>query len=84
MAIPSVLLQLAKNNPKIQQIKQLYGMVQASNNPSAMLNQLMQNNPQLKQAVDIINQFGGDPNNAIRTVAEQNGFKPEDIYDLLK
>ena len=84
MAIPNVLLQLAKNNPKIQQIKQMYQMVQSSQNPTAMLNQLIQNNPQIKQVMDFVNQSGGDTNNVIRTVAEQNGLKPEDIYDLLK
>ena len=84
MAIPNVLLQLAKSNPKIQQIKQMMHTVQMSQNPQMALNQFVMNNPQLKQVMDFINQCGGDPDAALRTVAEKNGFTPQDIMDLLK
>lgn len=60
MAIPNVLLQLARNNPRIQQIKQMYQAVQSAQNPTAMINQLAQNNPQMKQAMDIVNQYYTD------------------------
>lgn len=84
MAIPSVLLQLAKNNPMMGQIKQMMNAVRMSQNPMAALNQLMASNPNLKQAMDIIQQSGGDPDKAFRTVAEKNGINPQDIYDMLK
>ena len=84
MAMPGILLQLAKNNPMIARVKQMIGMMNGSQNPSAMLNQMMANNPQMKQVMDIINQHGGDPEKAFRTVAEQNGFRPEDIMEMLK
>ena len=84
MAIPNVLLQLAKNSPKIQQIKQMYKTVQLEQNPQLALNQMMAQNPQLKQVMDLVNQNGGDVNNLIRTVAEQNGFSMNDVIDLLK
>ena len=84
MAIPSVLLQLAKSNPMMGQIKQMMGMVKAAQNPQAMLNQIAMNNPQMKQVMDIINQHNGNIGEAVRTVAEQNGLRPEDIMDLLK
>lgn len=84
MAIPSVLLQLAKNNPRIQQIKQMMNTVQMAQNPQLALNQMAMQNPQIKQAMDIVNQNGGDVNKAIRTVAEQNGFSMQDVMELLK
>jgi len=84
MAIPSVLLQLAKNNPRMQQIKQMMNAVKTAQNPQLALNQMIMNNPQLKQVMDIINQHGGDIDKAVRTVAEQNGFSPQDLMDLLK
>ena len=84
MAMPGILLQLAKNNPMIARVKQMIGMMNGSQNPSAMLNQMMANNPQMKQVMDIINQHGGDPEKAFRTVAEQNGLRPEDIMEMLK
>ena len=55
------------------QIKQLMGMVKSSNNPSALMNQLMMNNPNMKQAMNIVNQYGGDPEKAFRAFAEKNG-----------
>lgn len=84
MAIPSALLQLARTNPMMGQIKQMMNAIRMSQNPMAALNQMMANNPNLKQAMDIINQCGGDPDKAFRTVAEKNGINPQDIYDLLK
>ena len=38
MAIPSVLLQLAKNHPRMQQIKQMMNTVQMAQNPQLALN----------------------------------------------
>ena len=84
MAIPNVLLQLAKSNPRMQQIKQMMGMVKSAQNPQAMLNQLMMNNPQLKQVMDIVQQYGGDANKALSDMAQQAGFNPQDIWDMLK
>ena len=78
------LMQLAKASPMMGQIKQMMGMLRTAQNPQAMLNQMVTNNPQLKQVMDIINQHGGNIGEAVRTVAEQNGIRPEDIMDLLK
>ena len=83
MAIPSVLLQLARNHPMTQQIKQMYGMVKTAQNPQAMMNQLMMNNPQFKQVMDIVNQYGGNPDKALSDIAQQYGITEKDIYDLL-
>ena len=58
--------------------------IQAAQNPQAMLNQMAQNNPQMKQVMDVINQHGGDIGKAVRTVAEQNGLKPEDVMEFFK
>ena len=84
MAIPGILLQMAKSNPKLQQIKQMMGMVNAAQNPMAALNQMAMSNPQLKQAMDLVNQYGGDPNRALGEMARQYGLTEQDVYDLLK
>jgi LysM repeat protein len=49
-----------------------------------MLNQMMASNPKLKQVMDIVNQYGGDPDKALEEVSRQYGVTPQDIYDLLK
>ena len=60
------------------------GMVNASQNPQAMLNQLMSNNPQMKQVMDVINQNGGDPQKAFYAMADKLGVNPQDVFDMMK
>ena len=58
--------------------------VRTAQNPQAMLNQMVMNNPKLKNVMDIVNQYGGDPNKALEETAKQYGITPQDIFDLLK
>ena len=62
----------------------MMGMLKAAQNPQAMLNQMVMNNPNLKQVMDIVNQYGGDPNKALEEMSKQYGVTSQDIYDLLK
>ena len=62
----------------------MMSMVNGSQNPSAMINQMMSNNPNLKQAMDFIQQNGGDPQKAFYALAEKSGVNPQDILDMLK
>ena len=80
----NILMQLAKNNPMLGQIKQMMSAVRTTQNPQAMLNQMVMNNPNLKQVMDFINQSGGDPQKAFYALAEQKGINPQDILDMLK
>ena len=57
-------------------------MVKASQNPQAMLNQLIINNPSYKQAMDIVNQYGGDVNKALNETVSQMGIDPKEIMSL--
>jgi len=62
----------------------MMGMLRTAQNPQAMLNQMMMNNPKLKEVMDLVNQYGGDPNKALEEVSKQYGVTSQDIYDLLK
>ena len=62
----------------------MMGMLNASQNPQAMLNQMMSNNPQMKQVMDVINQYGGDPKQAFYSLAEKNGIDPNEILNMMK
>lgn len=86
MAVPQILQQLNGHNIQqaIQPIRQLMGMVRSAQNPALMLNQLAMNNPLLKQAMDITQQYGGDPMKAVQALAEQKGIDPQEIFNLLK
>lgn len=60
------------------------GMLKSAQNPQLMLNQMITNNPQMKQIMDIINQSGGDPKSAFYSMAEKTGVNPQDVLDMLK
>ena len=66
---------------RLSQARQMAQMLKTANNPQAMINQMMSNNPQVKQ---IINQYGGDPKTAFYKYAEANGINPNEILDMLK
>lgn len=62
----------------------MMSMVNAAQNPQAMLNQLAQSNPQLKQVMDIVSQYGGDADKAFMEIAKQKGINPQDILNMFK
>ena len=56
-------------------------MFKTANNPQALVNQMMSNNPQVRQ---ILNQYGGDPKTAFYKYAEANGIDPNEVLNMLK
>ena len=82
--LPQILQQLGGGVMIPPQIKQMFQMLRSSSNPQAMISQLMQTNPQMKQAMDIIKASGNDPKRAFFALAEQKGINPQSILDQLK
>lgn len=78
------LVQLARSNPMMGQIKQMMGMLRTAQNPTAMLNQMVMSNPQLKQVMDIVQQHGGDSMKAFYAVAKEKGVDPNEILNMMK
>ena len=62
----------------------MIGMVNASQNPQAMISQMMNNNPQMKPIMDAINAAGGDPRKAFYSMAEKMGVDPQEILKMMK
>ena len=85
MAIPAILQQLGRNNimQAVQPIRQMMNAVRAAQNPQLALNQLIMNNPQMKQVMDIVQKHGGDPMAAFRAEAEAAGMNPDEIMRML-
>ena len=79
MAIPQILQQLGGS-----QIKQMMDMVRTAGDPQAMLNRILQSNPQYQQINQLINQAGGDPRKAFYDLARQRGVDPNDVLNMLK
>ena len=65
-------------------IKQAMNMVKSAGNPEAMLNQMMQNNPQYSQVMKLVNDNGGDAKKAFYAMANQMGVDPEQVINALK
>ena len=84
MAIPQILQQLGGGVMIPPQIKQMMQAFKCAGNPQAMLNQMLQTNPQMKQAMDVIRASGNDPRRAFYALAEQRGVNPQAILDQLK
>lgn len=80
------MLQALKNQPSnnLSQIKNMMNMVKSVGNPQAMLQMLIQNNPQMRQVMTLINQSGGDPKAAFYKLAQEKGIDPQQILDMLK
>lgn len=65
---------------RLSQARQVAQTIKSASNPQAMLNQMMDNNPQVKQ---LIEQYG-DPKTAFYKYAESSGINPDDVLQLLK
>ena len=86
MAIPAILQQLGRNNMSqmLQPVRQMMNAVRSAQNPQAALNQLIMNNPQMKQVMDIVQKHGGDPMKAFREEAAAAGINPDEIMGMLR
>ena len=78
------ILQRMQMPNNLNQIRNMMNTVKNAGNPQAMLMNMAQNNPRIKQAMDVINQSGGDPQKAFYALAEQKGVNPEDILSQLR
>lgn len=62
----------------------MFQAVKNAQNPNAMMQSLMQSNPQMQQVMDVINQNGGNAKQAFYALAQQKGVDPNTILSQLK
>ena len=77
-------LSLNKVMQALTPVKNMMSLVKYAGNPQMMMQQMMAQNPQMKQAMDYVNQNGGDAKEAFYKLANENGVNPEDIINYLK
>ena len=65
-------------------VKQMMQAVKAAQNPALALQQMAGNNPQLQQALQLVQQSGGDPKAAFEKLARESGIDPQQILGMLK
>lgn len=64
-------------------IKQMMNTIKTAGNPQMMLNQMLAQNPNYKQAMQYIQQNGGDAKSAFYKLANERGIDPNDIIRQL-
>ena len=80
-----MLNQLGRSLPSnLNQIKQMGNMFKNAKNPQMLIQNMMMQNPQMKQVMDFINQNGGDAKSAFYKLADQRGVDPNEILNMLK
>lgn len=80
-----MLNQLGRSLPSnLNQIKQMANMFKNAKNPQMLIQNMMMQNPQMKQVMDFINQNGGDAKSAFYKLADQRGVDPNEILNMLK
>lgn len=75
--------QVAKNKDSQDRILQMWSTVKNSSNPNQVMEQLIMQNPELKQIIDTINAIG-DPKKAFYALAEKLGKDPNEVLSMLK
>ena len=65
-------------------IRQMMQTVQAAQNPALAIQQMAGNNPQLQQAMQLVQQSGGDARAAFNKLCQERGIDPQQILGMLK
>ena len=66
------------NGINMQQVKHIYTMLKNSNNPNFLLNQMANQNPQLRQAINLIKQ-NGNYEQIFRNMCNERGINADDF-----
>ena len=62
----------------------MMNLLKSVNNPQLMLQQMIQNNPQMRLVMNYINQNGGDPKKAFYNMAQEKGVNPDEVLKMLQ
>ena len=62
-------------------VQMMVKMFKGMKNPQALIEQALNNNPQLKSVLDAAN---GDPEKAFRDMAKKMNINPDEVINMLK
>lgn len=74
-------------NPGVQnlgQIRNMVNLIKNAGNPQALLNNMISQNPQMKQAIQYVNDNGGNPKAAFEKLAKEKGIDPNEIQKIIQ
>lgn len=73
-----------QSNPMVNFLKQKYNECRMAANPTAYLQNLMQTNPRMREAMEMVQQNGGDMKQLFYKLAQSKGVDPESILNMFK
>ena len=65
-------------------IKQMMNIMRGSNNPTQLLSSLAQQNPQVRQIMEMVRNSNMSPKDLFYKMAKEKGVNPDDILNQLK
>lgn len=65
-------------------VRQMASVMKSMRNPQAMLNQLSQNNPQVREVMTMLQNSGKSPKDMFYQVAQEKGIDPEEVLSMLR
>ena len=71
-------------NAPCSEAVELNRTIQNANNPNALMNKLIQSNPRLKAAYNMVQQNGGNAKTLFYQLAQQKGIDPNSILNQFK
>lgn len=77
-----ILQQISRSN--VDRYRNMFSMIKSANNPQALLNQMIQNNPQYGNVMRIIQNSGGDARKAFYDECARRGVNPDEILKALR
>lgn len=75
---------MAMLSNRLGPIRQMMQTMRAAQNPALALQQMAGNNPQLQQALQLVQQSGGDANAAFNKLCQERGIDPQQIIAMLQ
>ena len=68
----------------LNKLKDMMNILKNSDNPYALLQAFINQNPKMQQVMNYINQNGGDPRSAFYKMAKEKGVDPNEILKQLQ
>ena len=73
-----------QTSPQPNGLVQAYKMLSTMANPNAALQTLVQKNPMMQQAMQLVNSSNMSPKDLFYSMAQQRGVNPEQILSMFK
>ena len=67
----------------MNQIKQIANLFKSSANPQQLISNLMNQNPQIRQVMNMVQSSGKSPKDLFYELAKQKGVDPNQIINML-